>query len=228
MIIPSWKHLGAMLLPVLAIFGAPRALAQPAPPLGAESGRLYAFVGLAGFSPQKNSQFSGERGEFGGSTGVGFKIFPYLSVEGALLGVSRHLDTPAAASPAAGTFKDGSLDTSISTGGAYVGVNGHFQLGRFEPYVGLGVGRYTSQLRTTSDAAGCQQHCFDTGPRIDSTSKDTGYHLGIGVDYRFLERNIISVEIRQLKLDANFDDLGIGKVRLGGTLLWLGYRRYFL
>jgi len=38
---------------------------------------------------------------------------------------------------------------------------------------------------------------------------------------------VIAVEFRQLKLDANLDDIGLGNVKAGGSLLWLGYRRYF-
>jgi len=28
-------------------------------------------------------------------------------------------------------------------------------------------------------------------------------------------------------LDSNLDDIGLGNVKAGGSLLWLGYRRYF-
>jgi len=38
---------------------------------------------------------------------------------------------------------------------------------------------------------------------------------------------VVGVELRQLKLDTSFDDIGLGKVKAGGSLLWLGYRRYF-
>jgi hypothetical protein len=37
---------------------------------------------------------------------------------------------------------------------------------------------------------------------------------------------VISAEFRHLKVDANFDDIGLGNVKAGGSLLWLGYRRY--
>jgi hypothetical protein len=38
---------------------------------------------------------------------------------------------------------------------------------------------------------------------------------------------VVGVEFRHLRLDANFDDIGLGKVKAGGSLFWLGYRRYF-
>ena len=40
-------------------------------------------------------------------------------------------------------------------------------------------------------------------------------------------KDVVGVELRQLKLDTSFDDIGLGKVKAGGSLLWLGYRRYF-
>jgi outer membrane protein with beta-barrel domain len=240
--LPFRKFVGAALVAALASLGAPQASAQPAPqpaaqaeppvlpmpapPLGADDGRLYVFGGLAGLVARKNDQLSGERGEAALIAGAGWKVLPYLSVEGGLFFASRHLDTPAATTPPAGTFQN-DPDTSIGTGGGYLGVKGHFQAGPLEPYVGLGVGRYSSDWRTTTEAPGCQRACADTGPRITSTSRDTGYHLAVGADYRFLRRNAISVELRQLKLDARFDDIGVGKVHVGGTLLWVGFRRYF-
>ena len=221
------RNAALALLLALPILWARQAAAQPAPPLAADAGRFYAFGGLSGLVAQKNDQFSGERGNAGLTAGGGFQFLPYLSAEVGILGTGRRLDTPAAAAPPAGTFKDGTPRTNMDTGGAYVSIKGQFQVGRVTPYVGLGVGRYTTQLRTTSEASTCAQHCFDTGPRVTSTSRDTGYHVAVGADYHFRPKDVLSAEIRQLKLDANFDDLGLGKTNAGGTLLWLGYRRYF-
>jgi len=35
------------------------------------------------------------------------------------------------------------------------------------------------------------------------------------------------VEIRYLKLKADLQDIGLGKVDSGGTFVWMGYRRIF-
>jgi outer membrane protein W len=115
----------------------------------------------------------------------------------------------------------------MSTGGLNLSVKFHFTLDRIEPYFGAGVGRYTTSFRTTSEALNCERHCADTGPRVTSRSRDTGYHAAIGADYHLRAKDVIGVEFRYLKLDANFDDIGLGDVKAGGSLLWLGYRRYF-
>src|SRR6267143_3905243 len=202
---------------------APHAAAQPPP----DAGPFYAFGGFALFGPDSNDQLRGERGGGGLSAGGGFRFSRLLSFELGVLGAGYRLDTPPSAAPAAGTFKDGTLRTNLGTGGLNLAVKIHFALDRVEPYFGAGVGRYTTSFRTTSEASTCLQHCADTGPRVNSRSRDTGYHAVIGADYHLRAKDVIAVEFRQLKLDANFDDIGLGKVKAGGSLLWLGYRRYF-
>jgi opacity protein-like surface antigen len=206
---------------------APHAAAQAVGAGSPDVGRFYAFGGFALFGPEKNDQFQGERGGLGLIAGGGFRFLPFLSFELSVLGAGRRLDTPASAAPPAGTFKDGTLRTNLSTGGLNLAVKFHFTLDRIEPYVGVGVGRYTTSFRTTSEASTCLQHCADTGPRVTSRSRDTGYHAVTGADYHVTRKDVVAVEFRQLWLDANFDDIGLGDVKAGGSLLWLGYRRYF-
>ena len=102
-----------------------------------------------------------------------------------------------------------------------------FAMDRLEPYFGAGVGMYSTWIRTTSEAVGCTQNCGDTGPRITANSRDAGYHALVGADYHITQKDVVGVEFRQLWLDANFDEVGMGKVKAGGSLLWMGYRRYF-
>ena len=220
----KYRDAAAMLF-ALGLSIAPHAAAQP---VGSpDVGRFYAFGGLALFGPDTNDQLRGERVGLGLIAGGGFRFLPFLSFELGVLGAGHRLDTPASAAPAAGTFRDGTLRTNLSTGGLNLGVKFHFTLDRIEPYVGVGVGRYTTDFRTTSEATTCERRCADTGPRVTSRSTDTGYHAVIGADYHVTRKDVVGVEFRQLKLKTNFDDLGLGDVKAGGSLLWLGYRRYF-
>jgi opacity protein-like surface antigen len=215
------------MLLALGILIAPHAAAQPTGAGSPNVGRFYAFGGFALFGPDSNDQLQGERGAAGVIAGGGFRFLPFLSFELGVLGAGYRLDTPASAAPAAGTFKNGTLRTTLGTGGMNLSVKLHFTQDRVDPYFGAGVGIYTTSFRTTSEAATCQQRCADTGPRVTSHSSDTGYHAFIGVDYHVTQKNVVGVEFRQLWLEANFDDIGLGKVKAGGSLLWLGYRRYF-
>jgi opacity protein-like surface antigen len=224
----KFRGAAAMLL-ALGMSVAPHAAAQPAGAGSPDAGKFYAFGGFALFGPDKNDQLQGERGGLGVIGGGGFRFTPLLSFELGVLGTGHKLDTPASASAQlpVGTFKDGTVRTNMSTGGLNLSVKFHFTLDRIEPYFGGGVGRYTTSFRTTSEASTCERHCADTGPRVTARSSDTGYHAVIGVDYHVTQKNVVGVEFRQLWLDANFDDIGLGKVKAGGSLLWLGYRRYF-
>ena len=202
---------------------APHAAAQP---FGSpDVGRFYAFGGFALFAPDSNDQLQGERGAAGLIAGGGFRMSPLLSLELGVLGAGYRLDTPASVSAQipAGT----NLRSNISTGGLNLSVKFHFTQDRVDPYFGAGVGIYTTDFRTTSETPGCQHHCADTGPRVTSHSSDPGYHALVGVDYHVTEKNVVGVEFRKLWLDANFDDIGLAKVKAGGSLLWMGYRRYF-
>jgi opacity protein-like surface antigen len=217
----------AMLL-ALGMSVAPHAAAQPAGAGSPDVGKFYAFAGFAAFAPDSNDQFQGERGGAGLMVGGGFRFSSLLSFELGALGAGYRLDTPASVSaqlPA--TFKDASVRTHMSTGGLNLSVKFHFTQDRVDPYFGVGVGIYSTDFRTTSEASTCQRHCADTGPRVASNSADTGYHAVIGVDYHVTQKNVVGVEFRRLWLDANFGDIGLGKVKAGGSLLWLGYRRYF-
>jgi len=224
----KFRGAAAMLL-ALGMSVTPHAAAQPAGTGSPDAGRFYAFGGFALFGPDKNDQFRGEHGGVGLTGGGGFRLTPLLSFELGVLGTGYRIDTPASASAQlpVGTFKDGTLRTNIGTGGLNLAVKFHFTVDRVEPYFAVGVGRYTTSFRTTSEALTCERRCADTGPRVTSRSRDTGYHAAIGADYHLSAKDVIAVEFRHLKLDANFDDIGLGNVKAGGSLLWLGYRRYF-
>jgi hypothetical protein len=47
-----------------------------------------------------------------------------------------------------------------------------------------------------------------------------------GADYHFTAKDMVAAELRYLKLDTDFGDIVPGKVHVGGTFLWLGYRRF--
>ena len=213
----------AAILLALGLSIAPHAAAQPAG--SPEVGRFYAFGGLALFAPDSNGQLQGERGAAGVIAGGGFRLSPLLSFELGALGAGYRLDTPASVSAQIPTGTN--LRSNIGTGGLNLTVKFHFPRDRVDPYFGAGVGVYTTEFRTTSEDPGCQRHCFDTGPRVTSRSSDPGYHALVGVDYHVTQKNVVGVEFRHLWLDADFDDIGLGKVKAGGSLFWLGYRRYF-
>jgi Outer membrane protein beta-barrel domain len=199
------------------------------PPEPAKAGPFYAFAGFAAFNPDTNGQLSHQRGDAANLLmGAGLRFSRTVSLELDFFGGGQKLDTPPGATPAAGTFKDGSLETRIDTSGFALSAKFNFlPVGRLEPYVAGGAGWYATRLRTTSEDPLCEHHCFDTGPRINRTSHDPGYHAAAGADYYFTAKDVLAAEVRYLRLEASFEDLVPGKVKAGGTFVWMGYRRYF-
>jgi opacity protein-like surface antigen len=102
-----------------------------------------------------------------------------------------------------------------------------FLLDNFAPYLGGGFGLYTTTYLTRTDAVGCVNNCAGTGPRVSDHSTDIGVHALVGADIHFSPKNILGIEIRYLKLKADLNEIGLGKVDSGGTFFWMGYRRIF-
>lgn len=201
----------------------------PPPPAPVKAGPFYAFAGFALFAPDSNSELHHQRGDAVNLiAGAGYRVSRMLSLQLDFLAAGQKLDTPPGATPAPGTFADGSLETRMDTAGVALTARFDFlPIGRVVPYLAAGAGRYSTRLRTTSEDPLCQQHCFDTGPRVSRSSNDAGYHAALGGDYHFTAKDVLGVELRYLRIDASFEDLVPGKVRAGGTFAWMGYRRYF-
>jgi opacity protein-like surface antigen len=189
---------------------------------------FYVFAGFAALYADENSQLTGESGSpINLIAGGGYRFSPNLAAELNILFAFRTLDTPSTARPPAGTYASGSLDSSIWTGGIAATLKYRFPAGRVAPYLGVGVGYYWSHFLTTSEATGCVNNCDDTGPRVEADSSDVGAHVVGGADYHFTAKDVLAVEIRYLKLKADFGAVVPGEMDLGGTFFWMGYRRYF-
>lgn len=221
----AWRIARVAAALALGISAAPQALAQT----GASNvGTFYAYGGLAPFVPDINAQLEHQHGDLANLiAGAGYRVSMVLSLQIDYLSTGQKLNTPPTAAPVAGTFVDGSLKTSIDTQGLALGAKFNFAVGRFEPYFGGGVGEYSARIRTTSDSPTCTSRCRGSGPRTSRRSHQIGYHGFVGADYHFTRKDAMGLEFRQVKTEANFDDLVPGKVDVGGSFLWMGYRRYF-
>lgn len=208
----------------------PRA-APPAPATLAaateDPGRLYAFAGFAGLAHQQNNGLTEKNSLANLMAGSGFRISPNLAVELAVVLSSHDLDTPPSATPPAGTFAAGTQQSTMITVGLAATAKYNFTTDRLVPYAGGGIGVYTTYFDTTTEATGCVNNCGDTGPRISARSTDVGYHALVGADFHFTPKDMFSAEIRYLYIKADFGSILPGKTNVGGTFLWLGYRRGF-
>lgn len=221
------RYGAALIIAALGLCGLPQAQAADTP-ASVRGGHFYAFGGGAALAADTNSQFQNEKGSPANLiAGGGYGVTPNLAVELNLLFSGRKLDTPAPVQGQLGPYAPGTDKTNMGAFGLGATLKYIFLLDNFAPYLGGGFGLYTSTYSTFTDAIGCVNNCSGTGPRITDRSTDIGVHALVGADIHFSPKNILGIEIRYLKLKADFSDVNLGKVDSGGTFFWMGYRRIF-
>jgi outer membrane protein W len=228
----------ALIIAALGVCGLPQAQAQaeakpqaqkqPDTPASVRGGHFYAFGGFAALAADTNDQFQNEKGSPANLiAGGGYGVTPNLAVELSLLFSGRKLDTPAPVQGQLGLYAPGTDKTTMGAFGPSVALKYIFVMDNFAPYVGAGVGLYTTTYLTRTDAVGCVNNCSGTGPRVSDHSTDIGAHALVGADIHFSAKNILAIDIRYLKLKADLSEINLGKVDSGGTFFWMGYRRIF-
>src|SRR5260221_5896247 len=155
--LPRFRITAATLALAFALGAAGIASAQ-APglvaPVPQDTGRLYGFGGLAAFGPEKNSGLANERGTLSNFIGgAGYHAWPNWAVEANVLIDTRKLDTPAGvvAQLPAGAFQPGTAKSTISSSGLAVSAKYRFSGGPLVPYLGGGMGLYTTRFSTTTE-----------------------------------------------------------------------------
>jgi len=206
----------------------PQPKKEPDTPASVRGGSFYAFGGFAALAADTNGQLPNEKGSpVNLIAGGGYGVTPNLAAELNVLAAGRKLDTPAAVQAQLGPYASGTEKTSMGIFGLGATLKYVFVVDNFAPYVGGGVGLYTTTYGTWTDAIGCSNNCAGTGPRVTDHSTDIGVHALAGADIHFTAKDILAVEVRYLKLKADLQDIGLGKVDSGGTFVWMGYRRIF-
>ena len=197
----------------------------------ANADKFYAFGGFARLFPDIDGRLQGENPSILNLiAGGGYRDSPNLAIEINFLFSFRTFDTPPTAQPPAGTFRAGTLASSMLTLGAAATVKYNFTAGRVAPYFGGGLGIYATKFLTTSESPFCpgsSDDCANTGPRVSARSTRPGYHALAGADVYLTRKDMLAAEVRYLKLDADFGSILPGKINAGGTFVWIGYRRVF-
>jgi len=201
---------------------------EPVTPASVRYKRFYVFGGLAALAPDTNGQLQNEKGSpVNLIAGGGYGATPNVAAELNLLVAGRTLDTPAPVRQQLGVFSPGTDRTSMGVFGIGATLKYIFVVDHFAPYLGAGFGLYTTTYLTRTDAIGCSNNCSGTGPRVRDHSTDIGTHALVGADIHITAKDVLAMEVRYLKLTADFNDIGLGKVNSGGTFFWLAYRRFF-
>lgn len=212
------KSTMAAIAAVVAI--APLAVAQAQAPGVEQVGRKHLYVSAGAFAPDGNSQLRNQSGQYGLSLGFGSRFAPNWSWEIDFLMAEQRLDTPAAfRSPVFLTTTSGR--STISSFGLGGGVKYSLPLGRFEPYLGGGIGFYRTTLKVPR-----QQLLFISND-VKRNDSGIGFQFLAGADVHFGARSALGLQYRKLDLKAQFGTEVPGEVRVGGDFLFLQYRHAF-
>lgn len=205
---------------LIAVTGASAALAEPDMFVPERVGKFYWFAGGGLYHPDSNSQLSNQDGRFGLGGGAGYRYSSTLAWEMDLLEGYQEIDTPTTILPAGyGTILQGTVDSraSLSTMGLAATAKFIYPLGRFEPYVGGGIGIYNIKLRATGQQLGISNE-------FTYSAREYGLHVLAGVDYYITNGKSLGVEFRKRKITTELENVVPGRVDVGGSFLSVIFR----
>lgn len=178
-------------------------------------GQLAWRLGAGEFTPTNNSQLGNQAGKFGLSLGVSYRSTANLAWDIDLSWLHQSVDTPATILPPLWGTVDSrsSLDVSGIAGGArYI-----WPFGRWEPYVGGGLGVYQVEFRATG-----QQFGIPEDMKVSST--ELGLHVLGGVDYAVSAQTTLGLEMRYVRVQTSLGSVLPGTLEAGGRTLSLVLR----
>ena len=206
---------------VVGLCAANVSLAPAQEPLAApeQAGKKYFYLAAGSFNPDGNSQLRNPSGQYGLALGFGSRYSRHVAWEVEFFNHAQRVDTPFNVPPTFLATTEGRAD--IESHGLAGNVRLIYPVGRFEPYVGGGIGVY----RTTLEIQRCFViFCSD----IKKSDSDIGLQLLAGMEYHFGERgNSVGLQYRKLKLDASFGPEVRGTVHVGGDFLLVTFRTSF-
>lgn len=210
----------ALSIAVLHFAGVSTAAAQVPAAAPERAGQKYFYVSGGSFDPEGNSQLRNPSGQYGLALGFGSRHSRHVAWEVEFFNHSQRVDTPFGVPPAFLTTTEGRAD--IDSYGLAGNVRFIYPVGRFEPYVGGGIGYY----RTTLEVQRAFLGLFSSD--IKKSDSDIGLQLLAGMEYHFGEKgNSVGLQYRKLKLDASFAPEVPGKVNVGGDFLFVTFRWSF-
>lgn len=147
----------------------------------------------------------------------GYRVKRYLELEGEFLGASAQFDNGTVTAPFFGTVSD---EMHLDLTALVLRARALYPLGRFEPYLGAGVGFGRAELTVFGTLLGI--------PGIAEEQKDWAilYEISIGANLILSSKVDLGFEYRDLQMEADFGDLSGGSVDTGGKFysLVLGFR----
>jgi opacity protein-like surface antigen len=197
---------------VLLLLVAPQvALADDAIPRSA-------CVSIGRAQPQSDPQLSDQNGHWGFAAGMTWRYSRHVAFELDVVDTGQEAEMPAVDHPAPGARQR----AHINVDGIGARVRLIYPAGKLEPFVGLGVGFYHSEI---SDL-GTLFHLVLPTDFAKRSDGNAGVQYVVGFDYAVSPTSALGLEYRWLSLEANFGPEFGGATKVGGGMLLITYRMY--
>jgi opacity protein-like surface antigen len=177
-----------------------------------------AYIAIGRAQPQSDPQLSSQDGNWGFAAGMTWRHSRRVAFELDVLDTGQEAEMPAFEHPAPGARQR----AHINVDGIGVRIKLFYPVGKLEPFAGLGVGYYRSEI---SDL-GAMSHLFLPSEFAKRSDRDVGVQYVAGFDYAVSPRSALGIEYRWLSLEANFGAEFGGTTRVGGGMLLVTYRWY--
>lgn len=188
--------------------GESRATAEPVPY------RFYGFFNIGTYDAEEDLGLLGSASyEFQLAGGFGHRLNRYFSGELELGVMGREHELPSSLTPDL-------EDPTLSILWLSYSLVARVPVGKFEPFVGLGVGSGQAYLGESDD--------YPDGPNTD-IDEDSGilFFYRIGFDAAVGKRSRLGLELRRMKFEADLGAFTDGETDIGGTGALFTYRRMF-
>ncbi|HEY6094701.1 MAG TPA: outer membrane beta-barrel protein [Gallionellaceae bacterium] len=200
---------------MLALLGTAAAQADPDMFAAERTGQLGWHIGVGQFTPAGNSQLGDQEGKFDLLLGMSYRTSANLAWDIDLLLLHQNVDTPASITPPLwGTVDSRSaLDvTGIAGGARYI-----WPLGRWEPYLGGGLGVYEVRLNASGQQFGIPED-------LTVSSTELGVHALAGIDYAVSAHTTLGCEMRYVRVQTSLGSVLPGTLEAGGRTVSLVWR----
>lgn len=180
------------------------------------------YFGVTTLHPDSDRQLARQEGHAGLLVGHTWRRSRHLAIDLSVLDTGQQANMPRVERSRT-AFPSGRMDAHINITGIAVAAKLIYPLGKLEPYAGAGVGYYASEISSW----GSFVHLFLPSDFAKRSDSDLGTHFMVGLDYAISPTARLSLEYRQLSLDANFGPEFGGKTKVGGGMTIVAIRSVF-
>jgi opacity protein-like surface antigen len=176
-------------------------------------------LGVTSLRPDADRRLAGQEGHTGLIVGHTWRRSRHVAIDLSVLDTGQQANMPRVERSGAAT-SGRRMDAHINITGIAVGAKLIYPIGKLEPYAGAGVGYYAAEISSWGSIV----HLFLPSDFAKRSDSDVGTHLTLGVDYAVSPTALLSLEYRQLSLEANFGPEFGGKTKVGGGMIIVAIR----